>query len=65
MKFPALPLALAIPALAIAALRAVDLESGPATPVEKPKLKSAAEYDAEAKLRIANFTMPDDIDASL
>ncbi len=65
MKFPALIPLLAGLACASAVSRAADVEGGPAKSAEKPALKTAAQYDAESASRIANFTMPEDIQAAL
>ncbi|MCB1065025.1 MAG: HEAT repeat domain-containing protein, partial [Verrucomicrobiae bacterium] len=66
MKFPAFLLGLiALAASAPPLMFAADVEGGPAKSAPKPKLQTAAEYDAEAKLRISNFKMPDDIASSL
>ncbi|MBL9151669.1 MAG: HEAT repeat domain-containing protein [Verrucomicrobiales bacterium] len=59
--FPALffPLALA------SGLRAADVTPPPAKSAVVAEKKTPAEYDAEAKLRISNFTLPEDIRATL
>lgn len=65
MKFPAFFPVLACLVCASAVSRAADVEGGPAKTAEKPSSKTAAQYEAESELRIANFTLPEDIDAAL
>lgn len=65
MKSPALSYLLAFALAGSPVLHAADVKDGGGKTVEKPELRTAEEYEAEAKLRIANFTMPDDIDAAL
>jgi quinoprotein glucose dehydrogenase len=56
---------LSLAALGAALLPAADVGKEPAKSAQVTDRKTAAEYDAEAKLRIANFTLPEDITASL
>jgi quinoprotein glucose dehydrogenase len=56
---------LSLAALGTALLPAADVGQGPAKSARVADRKTPAEYDAEAKLRIANFTLPEGIAAAL